>query len=149
MRYVALGALALFVACATVRPVPGGFSIEPATARASPGGTLLLLAQSAAPVTWTVTAGSITPAGVLTVPGCSAALPLTVTVTATSGGSTATSSIVVEDTVTGITVTPSAVKVAPGGTVSFSATVKTTCFPAGQTAQLRVVPKSATARSAP
>jgi plastocyanin len=138
MKKILLVALSLLVACATIRPTPGGFSIEPATARASPGSTLLLLATGAPPVTWTATGGTITPAGALTVPGCSAALPLTITVTATSGTSTATSSITVEDAVTGITVSPSTVKVAPGGTVNFTATVKTVCFPAGSAQAVKV-----------
>jgi plastocyanin len=142
VKRLALAAAALLAACATIQPAPGGgFEVAPASARASPGGVVRLavqLATGAPPVTWTTTAGAITAAGALTVPGCSAALPLTVTVTATSGTQVATSTIQVEDTVTGIVISPAVVKVAPGGTVNFVATVKTTCFPAGTAQNLRM-----------
>ena len=135
MKRLLLVAASLLAACATVRPVPGGgFEVVPATASASPGSVVRLMASvalGAPPVTWTATGGTITAAGVLTVPGCSAALPVTVVVTATSGTTVATSTVNVSDTVTGITVSPSVISVAPGGTVNFTATVKTTCFPAG------------------
>jgi hypothetical protein len=142
MKRLLLAAASLLAACATIQPVPGGgFEVTPATASASPGGVVRLVASvalGAPPVTWTTSAGAITPAGALTVPGCSAALPVVVTVTATSGTTTATSTVNVADTVTGITVSPSVVNVAPGGVVNFVATVKTTCFPAGAAQNMRM-----------
>lgn len=144
-RRIIVAAVLLLASCAVLRPVPGGFAVEPASAQAAPGDVVRLAAQvipGAPPVTWTTSAGTITSAGVLTVPGCTATLPLTVTVTATSGTSTATSTVQVDDKVTGVTVTPSAASVAPGGTVTFTATVKTVCNPAGVTAALRVAPSA-------
>lgn len=142
MKRLLLVAASLLAACATVRPIPGGgFEVAPAHASASPGSVVRLavsLATGAPPVTWTTTGGAITAAGALTVPGCTAALPLTVTVTATSGAQVATSTIRVEDTVTGIVISPAVVTVAPGGVVNFVATVKTTCFPAGAATNMRM-----------
>ena len=152
-RILLAGVVAIFAACPlpVIKPTPDGFTIEPQSAHASPGSVVRLMASvalGAPPVTWTATGGTITPTGALTVPGCSAALPIVVTVTATSGTTTATATVNVADTVTGITVSPSAVNVAPGGTVSFTATVKTTCFPAG-VASVVSVPKSAVAKRSP
>ena len=142
MRRVLLAAASLLASCAVIRPVPGGgFEVVPATASASPGSVVRLMAAvalGAPPVTWTATGGTITAAGALTVPGCSAALPVTVVITATSGTTTATSTVTVEDAVTGITVSPATVKVAPGGTVQFTATVRSVCFPGGMTQNLRM-----------
>ena len=135
MRRFIWGISVVLASCVVVKPVPGGgFEIEPASAVASPGGIVALTAKvalGAPPVTWTASGGAITATGVLTVPGCASALPVVVTVTATSGTTVATSTVNVADTVTGITVSPSVVSVAPGGTVNFTATVKTVCFPAG------------------
>ena len=142
-RLLLAGVVAIFAACPlpVIKPTPDGFTIEPQSAHASPGSVVRLMAQvalGAPPVTWTVTGGTITAAGVLTVPGCTAALPVTVVVTATSGTTTATSTVNVADTVTGITVSPSTVNVAPGGTVNFTATVKTVCFPAGAAQNMKI-----------
>jgi plastocyanin len=142
MKRLLLAAASLLAACATIQPAPGGgFEIVPASANASPGGVVRLVASvalGAPPVTWTATGGTITPAGVLTVPGCAASLPVTVTVTATSGTTVATSTVNVADTVTGITVSPSTVNVAPGGTVQFTSLVKTVCFPAGSASNMQL-----------
>ena len=142
MKRILFAAAVGAASCVTIQPVPGGgFEVVPASASASPGGVVRLavsLATGAPPVTWTTTAGAISATGALTVPGCSAALPLTVTVTAVSGGSTATAIITVEDAVTGVTVSPATVKVAPGGTVNFTATVRTTCFPAGAATNMKL-----------
>ena len=142
MKRILLAAASLLAACATIQPAPGGgFEIVPATASASPGSVVRLavsLATGAPPVTWTTTGGAITATGALTVPGCTAVLPQTVTVTATSGTQVATSVINVADTVTGITISPPTVNVAPGGVVQFTATVKTTCFPAGAAQLLKI-----------
>ena len=127
-------AISLFLlsACVTIRP---------SNVSADPGQAIqfvLSAATGAAPVVWTTSAGTITAAGVLTVPGCTATLPVTVTVTATVASTIATSTVNVADTVTGITVSPSAVNVAPGGTVNFTATVKTTCFPLGAAQMMKL-----------
>jgi plastocyanin len=111
----------LLSACVTIRPT---------NAEAFPG-QVLQFALSAAPVEWSVSGGSITPGGAFTAPGCSTALPSTVTITATSGGTVVTTTVNVDDKVTGITISPSVITVAPGATVQFTATVKTVCFPAG------------------
>ena len=143
MRRLLLAAFVALAACPipVIRPTPDGFTIEPQSAYASPGGVVRLVASvalGAPPVTWTATGGTITPAGILTVPGCSASLPVTVTVTATSGATVATSTVNVADSVTGITVSPSTVNVAPGGTVTFVATVKTNCFPLGAASNMQL-----------
>ena len=111
----------LLSACVTLRP---------SNAEAFPG-QVLQFALSAAPVTWSVSGGSITPTGAFTAPSCATTLPSTITITATSGGTVVTTSVLVDDKVTGITISPSVVTVAPGATVQFTATVRTVCFPAG------------------
>ena len=139
--FVTIAALLSACPIPVIKPTPDGFTIEPQSAQADPGMVVrlvALVALGAPPVTWTTSAGAITTAGVLTVPGCTATLPVTVVVTATSGTTTATSTVNVADTVTGITVSPSAVNVAPGGTVNFTATVKTTCFPAGAVQNMKM-----------
>ena len=152
-RILLTGVVAIFAACPlpVIKPTPDGFTIEPQSAHASPGSVVRLMASvalGAPPVVWTATGGTVTPTGALTVPGCSAALPIVVTVTATSGTTTATSTVNVADTVTGITVSPSVTNLPPGGTIQFVATVKTTCFPAG-VASVVSVPKSAVAKRSP
>lgn len=142
-RILLAGVVAVFAACPlpVIKPTPDGFTIEPQSAQADPGSVVRLVAAvalGAPPVTWTATGGAITAGGALTVPGCSAALPITIIITATSGTTTATSTINVADTVTGITVSPSVANVAPGGVVNFVATVKTTCFPAGAAQNMKI-----------
>ena len=142
MKRIVFAAAVVMASCVTIQPVPGGgFEVSPASASASPGSVVRLvasLATGAPPVTWTTTAGAITTAGALTVPGCTAVLPQTVTVTATSGTQVATAQIRVEDNVTGVTISPAVVTVAPGGVVNFVATVRTTCFPAGAAQLLKM-----------
>lgn len=142
MRYFLFSAFLLLASCAVVRPVAGGgFKIEPANAMASPGDTLPLLvkvALGAPPVVWGTNAGSITPEGVLTVPGCTSTLPMTLTVTATSGTDVATAVVLVQDKVTGITINPPSIVLPPGGTMTFTALVKTVCFPAGVAQRMRL-----------
>jgi hypothetical protein len=125
--------MSVFLACAVVRPVPGGgFAISPARASADPGQVLkLALSQTPPTVTWTVTGGTIAPDGTFTAPGCASALPATVTITATSGSDSASAVVQVADRVTGVTIAPPTVTLAPGASQRFTATVKTVCNPAG------------------
>jgi hypothetical protein len=125
-------AVACFVlsACVTIRPT---------NAVASPG-QVLQFVMSAAPVAWTVTGGgTIAADGTFTAPGCASTLPATITITATSGGTVATTTVTVDDKVTGVSISPATVTVAPGQTVQFKATVRTVCQPNGvvQKMQLR------------
>ena len=135
MRRALLAWAVLLAACPlpVIKPTPDGFTIEPASARADPGTVLkLVAAQAAPPITWSAAGGgSVGPDGSFVAPGCSSPLPATVTITATSGGFTATAVITVEDRVTGITISPAAVVLAPGATQLFKATVKSICNPGG------------------
>lgn len=141
-RILLAGAVAVFAACPlpVIKPTPDGFTIEPAVARADPGTVLkMVAAQAAPPITWSAAGGGVIAAdGTFTSPGCAAPLPATVTITATSGGFTATAIITVEDRVTGITISPPAVVLAPGATQLFKATIKTICAPAGVASTVRL-----------
>ena len=143
MKRLALVAAVVLVSCATIQPNPGGgFSISPATASADPGQAIkfvLDIATGAPPiVTWTVVGGgSIAADGTLTTPGCTATLPATVTVTATSGTFSATAVATVDDRVTSVSINPPTVSLAPGATQKFTATVKTVCVPAGVTTAMK------------
>jgi hypothetical protein len=145
MRRLALVAV-IFAACPmpVLRPTPDGFTIEPASAQASPGQVINMVAAvtlGAPPVVWTVAGGgSITPAGAFTAPTCADPLPATITITATSGATVAKSTITVADTVTSVAINPPTVAIAPGGTYQFTATIKTVCVPAGVTAMQSVAP---------
>ena len=136
-RYQRLSILAALVLAGC--PGDQGFAIIPSASAAVPNQVLALALSQAQPaVAWSATAGTVTQAGVFTAPGCTAALPQTITVTAVSGSFTATATVTVSDAVTGITVTPQNVAVAPGSTTTFTATVKSICDPIGTTSALRV-----------
>jgi hypothetical protein len=143
-RLTAIFVASLLAACPlpVVRPTPdGGFTISPAVAQADPGQAIrfvLQAAQGAPPaVTWTVTGGAVDATGSFTAPGCTATLPATITITATSGAFSATSVVSVADKVTAITVSPPSVTLAPGATQAFTATVRSVCFPGGMTQNLK------------
>jgi plastocyanin len=143
VKRLALVVLAVFTACAVIRPTPGGgYTIQPATAQADPGRAIkfVLAAASGAPpdVTWSASGGSMAPDGTFTAPGCTSALPMAVTITATAGGSVVSTTLTVEDRVTGISISPAAVTVAPGQTQKFTATVRTVCVPGGTQTAMRV-----------
>ena len=105
-RLVLLLAIVALFGCARIQPVPdGGFEIVPATAQADPGETVKInLSQAVPGLIWTTTAGTIAQDGTFTAPGCSAALPVTSIITATSGEFSATASIITADRVTGISI---------------------------------------------
>lgn len=128
--------LALLVAACT--PERAAFEIIPQASAAVPDQVLQLALSQATPVTWAATAGSITQSGVYTAPGCTTALPQTVTITASSGGFTATATVAVADRPTGVTIDPPSTTLTPGGTAAFTAIVKTVCNPTGTISMLRV-----------
>lgn len=132
-RLAILIAIVALFGCVHVKPVPdGGFEITPSVAQADPGETVKInLSQAVPGLVWTTTAGSITQDGTFTAPGCSAQLPVTSIITATSGEFTATASIVTADRVTGIAINPITVTLIPGASQQFTAVVKTACNPAG------------------
>jgi type IV secretory pathway VirJ component len=134
------------MACPTpvIVPTPdGGFAIVPARAQASPTDVVrfvLVAAQGAPPpVTWAVTGGgTVAQDGTFTAPGCASPLPATITLTATSGSTVATTTVTVADKVTSVAISPSAVTLAPGATQVFTATVRTVCFPQGAAQNIRL-----------
>lgn len=133
-----LALLLILVACSPSSP---SFNIVPRAAALDPGKTLLFAATGALPPpVWTATAGTISTTGLFTAPGCSALLPQTITVTAATGGFTATATVTVDDRVTGLTVSPTPAAVPANGTQQFTALVKTICIPAGVPASMPVAP---------
>lgn len=121
--------------------------IRPTNASADPGLPIrfvLSAALGAPPVVWTATSGSIAADGTFTAPPCSSPLPVTVTIAATSGSDTVTTTVLVEDRITSIDVSPKTVTLAPGQSQKFTATIKTVCTPAGTTVS-RTVSKPAIA----
>lgn len=127
----------LLVACT---PGQTAFEIVPRASAAVPDQILQLALSQATPAVWSATAGSITQGGVFTAPGCTTALPQTVTITASAGGFTATATVTVADKVTGVTIDPPSAAVAPNATVTFTALVKSVCNPTGTMSMLRVAP---------
>jgi len=120
-----LAASFLLSACAVIRP--SNVSADPGQAVKF----ILDASTGAAPVVWTVTGGTVSPTGSFTAPGCATSLPVTITITATAGGTTASTTVLVDDKVTGVTISPAVITLAPGATQQFTATVRTVCFPAG------------------
>ena len=126
--------LLVLVAC---DPGPITFSIIPKAQAAIPNQVVqLALAQAAPNVVWTASAGTITPAGAFTAPGCGPIMPIIVNITATSGTFTSTATVSVQDAVTGITINPPTATVNAGGTLTFTASVRTICNPLGTIAAL-------------
>lgn len=139
-RYQKLSILAALI----MASCDGQFAIVPSASAAVPNQVLQLALSQAVPgVAWSATAGTVTPTGLFTAPGCTTALPQTVTVTATAGAFTATATVAVADPVTGITVNPPTASLAPLGTLQFTATVKSFCNPTGTLSALRVAPPAA------
>lgn len=133
MKKLAILAVLAFAAC------DGQFAIVPSASAAVPDQVLQLALSQAVPgVTWTATAGTITSSGLFTAPGCTTALPQTVTVTASAGGFTATATVAVSDPITGIAVNPPTASIGPLATTQFTATVKSFCNPTGTLSVLKV-----------
>lgn len=132
--------LPMLLVLAACDPGPVTFSIIPKAQAAIPNQVVQLALSQAAPgVVWTVTSGTITPAGVFTAPGCAATMPIGVTITATSGAFTSTATVSVQDAVTGITINPPTATVNAGGTLTFTASVRSICNPLGTIAALQAV----------
>lgn len=143
-----LVALALFVLGCPHNPATL-FSVQPAEASVLPGGVLRLVA-SQTPATWSVQeagGGTVDASGNYTAPACGAStVPGTFHVMVTSGGRTATTTVMVADAVLSVDINPKSVTLAPGQTQKFTATVTTTC---GVTTSSKMVtiPKDATAKA--